>query len=71
MQEQEKTKRELDIEEYRNFFRKELFSGESIKNGSFDRGFAETAFDEMVKASQNHIYIEMPGIHGHTKHPLI
>lgn len=29
MQGQEKTKRELDIEEYRNFFRKELFSGES------------------------------------------
>lgn len=64
MQGQEKTKRELDIEEYRNFFRKELFSGESIKNGSFDKGFAETAFDEMVKATQNHIYIEMPGIHG-------
>lgn len=52
-----------NLEEYRTDLRMAIFSGKNIRHGCFDKHFSDIAIEEMVKATQQHIYVELPSFH--------
>ena len=54
------TSQNIDLETYRKELRSIIFSGESHKSGIVDKKLSEIAIDEMIKATQQQICIELP-----------
>lgn len=52
-----------NLEEYRTDLRAGIFSGKNIRHGCYDKYFSGIAIEEMVKATQQHIYVELPSFH--------
>ena len=52
-----------NLEEYRADLRTAIFSGKNVRHGCFDKHFSGIAIEEMVKATQQYIYVELPSFH--------
>ena len=59
-EENKNTSQNIDLGKYRKELRSIIFSGESHKSGIVDKKLSEIAIDEMIKATQQQIYIELP-----------
>ncbi|MBR5130699.1 MAG: hypothetical protein IKV03_05705 [Alphaproteobacteria bacterium] len=51
------------LEEYRIDLRTDIFSGKNIRHGCYEKHFSDIAIEEMVKATQQYIYVELPSFH--------
>ena len=72
-EESKNTSQNIDLERYRKELRNIIFSGESHKSGIVDKKLSEIAIDEMIKATQQQICIELSSFNDllYTKSSLI